>query len=204
MYIADLHIHSKYSRATSRDCDACRIWTCGPGARASACWARAILPTPPGGPSWPNMLEPAEEGLYTPAGRTAACPATAAGARRRALWCRARSAPSIRRDGKTRKVHHRHPAAGSGGGRSALPPAGGHRQSSIPTAGPFWGWTAATCWKSRWTAARRPFSSPPISGRRTFRSSGRFPAFRRHGGMLWRPVAAISTRWKPAFPPTRP
>ena len=35
MYIADLHIHSKYSRATSLATATRRIWTCGRAARAS-------------------------------------------------------------------------------------------------------------------------------------------------------------------------
>lgn len=35
MYIADLHIHSRFSRATSRDCDLPHL-DCGPGAKASS------------------------------------------------------------------------------------------------------------------------------------------------------------------------
>ena len=50
MYIADLHIHSKYSRATSRDGDAPHLdlWA---RRKASGCWARVILHTRRGGPS---------------------------------------------------------------------------------------------------------------------------------------------------------
>ena len=63
MYIADLHIHSRFSRATSRDCDAPHLdW-----------WARrkgiALLGTGDfTHPAWraelKEQLVPAEEGLY--------------------------------------------------------------------------------------------------------------------------------------------
>ena len=64
MYIADLHIHSKYSRATSRDLDLPHL----------DLWARrkgiALVATGDfTHPAWreelENALEPAEEGLYT-------------------------------------------------------------------------------------------------------------------------------------------
>lgn len=64
MYIADLHIHSKYSRATSRDCDAphLELWArykglglIGTGDLTHPAWRQALQ----------EALEPAEEGLYT-------------------------------------------------------------------------------------------------------------------------------------------
>ena len=63
MYIADLHIHSKYSRATSRDCEpeALDLWSrrkgidlLGTGDFTHPAW-RAQLNA---------KLEPAEDGLY--------------------------------------------------------------------------------------------------------------------------------------------
>ena len=62
-FIADLHIHSKYSRATSKDCmpDMLELWArrkglgvIGTGDFTHPAW-RQILG---------EMLEPAEEGLY--------------------------------------------------------------------------------------------------------------------------------------------
>lgn len=103
MYIADLHIHSKYSRATSRDCDAPHLdlWArmkgvelVGTGDFTHPTWRSELA----------ECLEPAETGLY----------------RLRSdflLPCRV-NAPSPRfvvtgeistiykKDGKTRKVHH--------------------------------------------------------------------------------------------------
>ena len=64
MYIADLHIHSKFSRATSRDCDAphLELWArykglglIGTGDLTHPAWRQALQ----------EALEPAEEGLYT-------------------------------------------------------------------------------------------------------------------------------------------
>ena len=64
MYAADLHIHSKYSRATSRDCDAphLELWArykglglIGTGDLTHPAWRQALQ----------EALEPAEEGLYT-------------------------------------------------------------------------------------------------------------------------------------------
>ncbi len=50
MFYADLHIHSRYSRATSRDCDLPHLdlWA---RKRASLWWAPGTSPTRPGGRS---------------------------------------------------------------------------------------------------------------------------------------------------------
>ncbi len=101
MYIADLHIHSRYSRATSRDCDLPHLdW-----------WARkkGIAVTGTGDfthPAWRaemrEQLAPAEDGLYT---------------LREELRLAGSGEPTrflvtgeisciYKRDGKTRKVHH--------------------------------------------------------------------------------------------------
>ena len=63
MYIADLHIHSKYSRATSRDCDAPHLdfWArqkgiglVGTGDFTHPAWRQELR----------DCMEPAEDGLY--------------------------------------------------------------------------------------------------------------------------------------------
>lgn len=199
MYIADLHIHSKYSRATSRDGDAPHLdlWArrkgiglLGTGDFTHPAWRAELT----------EMLEEAEEGLYRLRDEYR-LPCETAGDTPRFVVS-GEISTIYKRGGKTRKVHHVILLPGL---EAAEASPSGWRPSaiSIPTDGPFWGWTAATCWKSRWTAARRPSSFPPISGRRTFRSSGRFRIFPRwKNAMVTCP--AISTRWKPAFPPTRP
>lgn len=63
MYIADLHIHSRFSRATSRDCDLPHLdwWArrkgiavCGTGDFTHPAWREEMR----------QQLLPAEEGLY--------------------------------------------------------------------------------------------------------------------------------------------
>ena len=63
MYIADLHIHSRYSRATSRDCtpEYLDLWTrrkgiqiVGTGDFTHPAWREELQ----------EKLEPAEDGLY--------------------------------------------------------------------------------------------------------------------------------------------
>lgn len=200
MYIADLHIHSKYSRATSRDGDAPHL----------DLWARrkgiGLLGT--GDFTHPGVAGRADRNAGRGGGRAlppqGRIPPALRNRRaiRHASSYRARSAPSTNAAEKRARCIM---SSSCRGWKPPKPSPTGWRPSaiSIPTGGPFWGWTAATCWKSRWTAARRPFSFPPISGRRTFRSSERFRIFPRWKNAM-ATCPAISTRWKPAFPPTRP
>lgn len=102
MYIADLHIHSRYARATSRDCDAPHL----------DLWARKKGITLLGTgdfthPAWRAELEeqlvPAEEGLYTlkPEYRMQGGP----GGEVRFVITGEISC-IYKKDGKVRKVHH--------------------------------------------------------------------------------------------------
>lgn len=103
MYIADLHIHSRFSRATSRDCDAPHLdW-----------WARrkgiALLGTGDfTHPAWRAELEeqlvPAGEGVYT-LREDLRLPGTAPGETPRFIVTGEISS-IYKRDGKTRKVHN--------------------------------------------------------------------------------------------------
>ena len=45
MYIADLHIHSKYSRATSKECVPEYLETLGPEKRHLSTWDRRFHPS---------------------------------------------------------------------------------------------------------------------------------------------------------------
>ncbi len=54
MYIADLHIHSRYSMATSRDLTP-PIWTCGQGKKEFTFWEPEILHIRHGAESWKRL-----------------------------------------------------------------------------------------------------------------------------------------------------
>ena len=64
LFIADLHIHSKYSRATSRDCDAPHLdlWA---GKKGIALVGTGDFTHPAWRQELEELLEPAEPGLYT-------------------------------------------------------------------------------------------------------------------------------------------
>lgn len=142
MYIADLHIHSRFSRATSRDGDAPHLdW-----------WARrkgiAVLGTGDfTHPAWraelKEQLVPAGDGVYT-LREDLRLPGTAP-ARPPGLSLRGRSAPStsaaVRRARSTMSfccpVWRRRTSSQRGWKPWA---------TSAPTAGPFWAWTAGICW----------------------------------------------------------
>ncbi len=104
MYIADLHIHSSYSRATSRDCDlphldlAARnkgILLVGTGDFTHPAWRAAMR----------EQLVPAEEGLYM-LRREFRLPAEAAGADEPARFLVTGEISTIyKKGGRTRKVH---------------------------------------------------------------------------------------------------
>lgn len=105
MYIADLHIHSKYSRATSRDCDAPHL----------DLWARqkgiALIGTGDfTHPAWraelAESLEPAEEGLYR-LKAPLVLPHAIGGEYPTPRFVVSGEISTIyKRGGKTRKVHH--------------------------------------------------------------------------------------------------
>lgn len=104
MYIADLHIHSKYSRATSRDCDLAHldagmrrkgVQLLGTGDFTHHAWCSEMK----------TALEPAEDGLYRlkkefrlpGAWQNTADPRFVVSGEISTIY---------KKDGKTRKVHH--------------------------------------------------------------------------------------------------
>lgn len=105
MYIADLHIHSGYSRATSRDCDAPHLdlWArnkgiqlVGTGDFTHPAWRQALR----------ESLLPAEDGLYT-LRNDLRMTAAAANAEEPARFVVTGEISSIyKKNGKTRKVHN--------------------------------------------------------------------------------------------------
>lgn len=104
MYIADLHIHSHFSRATSRDCDLAHldraarnkgIGLVGTGDFTHPAWRAAMR----------EALIPAEAGLYLLRGESR-LPAEAAGADEPARFVVTGEISTIyKKNGKTRKVH---------------------------------------------------------------------------------------------------
>ena len=103
MYIADLHIHSKYSRATSRDGDAPHLdlWArrkgiglLGTGDFTHPAWRAELT----------EMLEEAEEGLYRLRDEYR-LPCETAGDTPRFVVS-GEISTIYKRGGKTRKVHH--------------------------------------------------------------------------------------------------
>ncbi len=105
MYIADLHIHSKYSMATSKDCDAAHL----------DLWARKKGITLVGTgdfthPAWRAELEetltPAEEGLYTLKGDCRLPSGTANEAAEPRFVVSGEISSIYKKDGRTRKVHN--------------------------------------------------------------------------------------------------
>ena len=135
MYIADLHIHSRFSRATSKDGDLPHLdW-----------WARrkGIRMVGTGDfthPAWRaelrEQLVPAGEGVYT-LRQDLRLPDVAPGEAPRFVITGEISC-IYKRHGRTRKVHWRR--------RTSSPPGWRPSATSTPTDGPFWGWTVGTCW----------------------------------------------------------
>ena len=105
MYIADLHIHSKYSRATSRDCEpeALDLWSrrkgidlLGTGDFTHPAW-RAQLN---------DKLEPAEDGLYVLKEEYRISDEITSGEKKPRFVISGEISSIYKKNGKTRKVHN--------------------------------------------------------------------------------------------------
>lgn len=104
MYIADLHIHSRFSRATSRECDAPHLdlWArrkgitlVGTGDLTHPAWRQELS----------EMLIPAEEGFYQ-LKEELRLPCETLGAQTPRFVLSGEISTIYKRGGKTRKVHH--------------------------------------------------------------------------------------------------
>ena len=163
MYIADLHIHSKYSRATSRDCvpEQLDFWArrkgidlLGTGDFTHPAWRKELE----------EKLIPAEEGLYRLRDELCQQPAGVAGEPRRPRFVLSGEISSIyKKNGKVRKVHNviLLPSLEAADTLAHKLEAIGNIHSDD---GLSWGWTAGICWKLPWSPAQMLCSSPPISG----------------------------------------
>ena len=184
MYIADLHIHSKYSRATSRDGDAPHLdlWArrkgiglLGTGDFTHPAWRAELT----------EMLEEAEEGFYRLRDEYR-LPCETAGDTPRFVVS-GEISTIYKRGGKTRKVHQCHPPAGAGSRRSPLPPAGGHRQSPFRRTAHSGAGQPRPAGNHAGLLPAGHFHSRPYLDAALFALRGVFGFF--HAGrMLWRPV----------------
>lgn len=174
MYIADLHIHSRYSRATSRDltpeqldCSARQkgIRLLGTGDFTHPAWREELK----------EKLEPAEEGLYRLKKEYRRERGWTPGEEETRFVVSGEISSIYKQDGKVRKVHSlillpdwRRPGSCQPGWKPL--------EISTQTAGRFWDSPAMICWKLCWKPARKECSYRPTSGRRIFPCSGPFPA----------------------------
>ena len=142
MYIADLHIHSRFSMAVSRDCDLPRLdwWArrkgiglVGTGDFTHPAWRAELR----------EQLVPAGEGVFALREDLR----LSGGGVTPFFLITGEISCIYRKGGRTRKAHH----------LILLPDLAAADALSVPTAGPSWGWTAGICWPWPWTPARRPF-----------------------------------------------
>lgn len=105
MYIADLHIHSKYSRATSKECipEYLDLWArrkgidlIGTGDFTHPAWREELK----------EKLIPAEEGLYVLRGDARISDPTALGTKQTRFVVTGEISSIYKKDGKVRKVHN--------------------------------------------------------------------------------------------------
>ena len=181
MYIADLHIHSKYSRATSKELEpepldawARRkgIGLVGTGDFTHPAWRAELR----------DKLAEAEEGLYTLKGAGPDAPRFVITGEISSIY---------KKNGKVRKVHslillpHLEAAETLSRRLEAL---GNLHSDGRPI-----------CWRSPWSPALMRCSSPLTSGRPTSPCSGPSPALTPSGSAS-AISPAISTPWRPGSP----
>ncbi len=135
MFLADLHIHSKYSRATSRDCtpEALELWArkkgldlIGSGDFSHPAWRQELA----------EKLVPAEDGFYTlkedyrlaEPGRMAARPRFVLSGEISSIY---------KKNGRTRKIHNVILLPSLGSKRSIWLPGWKPSATSTLTGGPF-------------------------------------------------------------------
>lgn len=141
MLIADLHIHSKYSRATSRDCvpEALELWArrkginvVGTGDFTHPAWREELR----------EKLIPAEDGLYRLKDELRLPDAPDGAAHTPRFLVTGEISSIYKKDGKVRKVHNviLLPSLEP---RKSWPCAWKKSATCTPTAGRSWGSTAA-------------------------------------------------------------
>lgn len=173
MYIADLHIHSRYSRATSRECtpEYLDLWArrkgihiVGTGDFTHPAWREELA----------EKLVPAEDGLYVLRDEYRIKDGSVRGDMVPRFVITGEISSIYKKNGKVRKVHSVIILPGLEDAErisNKLVRLG----ISIPTGVRSWGWTAMTCWRSLWSYALHRCMCLRISGRLIFPCSARFP-----------------------------
>ena len=171
MYIADLHIHSRYSRATSRDLTPEQldfqarkkgIQLLGTGDFTHPAWREELK----------EKLIPAEDGLYRLREDCVLSPEAGAEEERTRFVVSGEISSIYKQDGKVRKVHSLILLPGL----EEAEKLSARLEISIQTGGRFWACPAMICWRLCWRPARRACLFPPTSGRRIFPCSALFLA----------------------------
>ncbi len=202
--VADLHVHSRYSRATSREADLAAI-TAGHGSRASTWSGPGTSPTPKWVAELASLLVE-KDGLFVlkdPPARVRRWTAPSPADREVRFVLTTEISSIYKKHGLVRKVHSLlvvpHAGRGAGGSPRGWPPSA----TSPRTAGRSWASTRRTCCPSSWKPPRTAFSFPPTSGRRGFPCSA--PSRASTGSRTAsRTSRRTSSRWRPASPRTRP
>ena len=188
MLLADLHIHSRYSRATSRDGnpEMLELWArrkglslIGAGDFTHPAWREELL----------QKLEPAEDGLYCLRSEFR-LPDAPEGVKPRFVVSGEISS-IYKKDGRVRKVH------------SLILLPGFSEAAALSLRLEAIGRIAGTCWKSPWMSARKRSLSRPTFGHPIFHCSELFPALIRLKSVS-ATLPRTLPRWKPAYLLTRP
>ena len=196
MYIADLHIHSRYSRATSRDCtpEYLDLWArrkgiglIGTGDFTHPAWREELE----------EKLEPTGEGFYRLKEEYRIRDGSVTGGQEPRFVVTGEISSIYKKKEKTRKVHSLILLPGLEAARTVS-----RKLETILTGGPSGGLPAATCWRSCWNCARRLSMCRLISGRLISLCSGRSPVLTawRSALKIWR---ITFMRWRPDFPRIR-
>ena len=200
---ADLHVHSKYSRATSRDLDLEHLaaWACRKGIGVVAtgdfthpAWCaelkQKLVPAEPGLYRLRDDIEQAVAQTLPPACRTPV-----------RFMLEVEISTIYKKGDRTRKVHHLiyAPDFETVDRLSARLA----RIGNIASDGrPILGLDSRDCWRSRSKPVPTPIWCRRISGRRGSRRSDRNPASTRSSTVTAiSPIA--SSRWRPGCPPIR-
>ena len=173
MYIGDLHIHSRYSRATSKECtpEHLELWArrkgihiVGTGDFTHPKWREELT----------EKLTPAEDGLYRLKEEYQIQDASVAGGDEPRFVVTGEISSIYKKNGKVRKVHSLI-LLPSLEDAQKISVNWSRSEISIRTEGRSWGWTAMICWRSCWNFVPGRSMCRHISGRRIFLCLEPFP-----------------------------
>ena len=163
MYISDLHIHSRFSRATSKEGDPehLDLWArkkgihlVGTGDFTHPQWREELK----------EKLEPEGNGLYKLKKEYQIRDAMTPDSIEPRFVVTGEISSIYKKNDKTRKVHN-----------LLLLPGWRRSEISTPTEGRFWVWTAGIFWRFYWKPSQRESLCRPISGPRILPCSVHFP-----------------------------